>query len=73
MCALLGWGAMAVLERFTRHARAIWGVLAAAVLVLSFVPIGIEEATASTRTMLTIIHIAVAVALLPLLRRRAAR
>ncbi|WUH96303.1 DUF6069 family protein [Spirillospora sp. NBC_00431] len=69
--ALLGWAAMAALERFTRHARTIWSVLAGTVLVLSFVPIGIEEATASTRVLLTIIHLAVAVALLPLLRRPA--
>ncbi|MFI0487679.1 DUF6069 family protein [Actinomadura sp. 9N215] len=66
---LLGWGTMAVLERFTRHARTVWSVLAGAVLVLSFVPIGLEQASAATRAVLTIIHIAVAVALLPLLRR----
>ncbi|MFI0371660.1 DUF6069 family protein [Actinomadura sp. 1N219] len=71
--ALLGWGTMAVLERFTRHARTIWGVLAGAVLALSFVPIFLEQATASTRAVLVVLHIAVAVALLPLLRRRATR
>jgi hypothetical protein len=69
--SLLGWGALALLERFTRHARVIWGVLAGAVLLLSFVPIGIEQATADTRIMLTLIHIAVAVALFPMLRHSA--
>ncbi|MFA1548117.1 DUF6069 family protein [Actinomadura chokoriensis] len=70
---LLGWGAMALLERLTRHARVVWSVLAAAVLVLSFVPIGLEQASTATRAMLTLIHIVVAVALLPLLRRPADR
>jgi len=70
---LLGWGTMAALERFTRHARAAWSMLAAALLVLSFVPIGLEQASAATRAALTVIHIVVAVALLPLLRRPAGR
>ncbi|TDD31811.1 hypothetical protein E1287_25100 [Actinomadura sp. KC06] len=71
--ALLGWATMAVLERFTRHARTVWSVLAGAVLALSFVPIFLEQATASTRAVLVVLHIVVAVALLPLLRRRANR
>jgi Family of unknown function (DUF6069) len=66
---LLGWGALALLERYTARARLVWTVLAATVLVLSFVPIGIEHATADTKVMLAVIHIAVAVALLPILRR----
>lgn len=66
--ALLGWGVLALLERFTRHAKAVWTGLAGTVLVLSFVPIGIEQATTGTKVMLTVIHIVVAVALLPLLR-----
>ena len=71
--ALLGWGSLAPLERVTRHARAVWGALAGAVLALSFVLIGIEQATASTRAVLAVIHIVVAVALLPLLRRPSTR
>ncbi|MDT7709109.1 MAG: hypothetical protein QOG20_4716, partial [Pseudonocardiales bacterium] len=36
---LLGWGSLALLERFTRRARSIWTALAVAVTVLSLVPI----------------------------------
>ncbi|MEU8344182.1 hypothetical protein SAMN05443665_1001548 [Actinomadura meyerae] len=71
--ALLGWGTMALLERFTRHARTVWSVLAAAVLALSFVPLGLEQASPATRAALAVIHIVVAVALLPLVRRPAGR
>jgi hypothetical protein len=71
--ALLGWGSLAVLERVTRHAKAVWTMLASTVLVLSFVPIGIEQATPATKAMLTVIHIAVAVALVPMLRTPARR
>ncbi len=66
--ALLGWGSLAVLERVTRHAKVAWTMLACAVLVLSFAPIGIEQATPATKAMLSVIHLVVAVALIPLLR-----
>lgn len=66
--ALLGWGTLALLERFTGHAKAIWTAVAATVLVLSCVPIWIEQATSETRFMLVVIHIAVAAALYPILR-----
>jgi hypothetical protein len=65
---LLGWATLALLERWTRRPHLIWTVLAASVLVLSYVPIGIEVATTSTRIMLAVIHTVVAVALVPLLR-----
>jgi heme A synthase len=55
----------------TRRVRAT--AVVAAVLVLSFVPIGIEQATPATKAMLTVIHIAVAVALVPMLRTPARR
>ncbi|MBE1490359.1 DUF6069 family protein [Plantactinospora soyae] len=71
--SLLGWGTLALLERFTRRARAIWGVLATLVLVLSFVPLGIELATADTKVMLGLMHVVVAAALFPMLRQPAAR
>jgi uncharacterized membrane protein len=71
--SLLGWGALAVLERYTRHARAIWSVLAGTVLLLSFVPIAAEHATTDTKVMLTVIHLAVAATLLPMLRHTSTR
>lgn len=66
--ALLGWGSLALLERVTRRAKVVWTTLAAAVLVLSYVPIGIEQATPATKAMLAVIHTVVAVALVPMLR-----
>jgi Family of unknown function (DUF6069) len=67
--ALAGWGTLALLERFSRHAKAIWATLAAATLLLSFGPIAIEGASAATKTMLVTIHITVAVAAFTMLRR----
>src|SRR4051812_4434589 len=66
--ALLGWGSLALLERVTHHAKVVWTMLAGTVLVLSYVPIGIEQATPATKAMLTVIHTVVAVALVPMLR-----
>jgi Family of unknown function (DUF6069) len=67
--ALLGWGALALLERHTRRARAIWTALAGAVLALSLVPIAIEQATGDTKALLVLIHVAVAAVLIPAFRR----
>ena len=67
---LLGWGSLALLRRISKHGTAIWLGLAGTVLLLSFVPIALEHATASTRALLVVIHLVVAVALLPVLRRR---
>jgi hypothetical protein len=67
--ALAGWATFAALERWTRRPQVIWAVLATFVVLLSFVPIGIEHATTSTRIMLGVIHTMVALALLPMLRR----
>ncbi|PZG02440.1 DUF6069 family protein [Micromonospora deserti] len=68
--ALLGWGTLALLERYIRHARVVWSVLAGAVLLASFVPVFIEQATVDTRIMLCVLHVVVALALLPMLRHR---
>lgn len=68
--ALLGWGVLAVLERFSERAATIWTWLAVIVLLVSFVPILSAEATAGARTVLAAMHLAVAAVLIPLLRRR---
>jgi Family of unknown function (DUF6069) len=67
---LAGWLTLSLLERFTRRPRRIWAALAAAVTALSLVPIWIELATGATRAGLVVVHLVVAVTLLPLLRRR---
>jgi uncharacterized protein DUF6069 len=66
--ALAGWAALAALERHNRRAQTIWSVLAGAVLLLSFAPIGIEHASPATKTVLALIHCTVAAALFPMLR-----
>jgi hypothetical protein len=67
---LLGWGTLALLERFARRrAMAIWTALAIAGALLSIVPIFLEGATAGTRAALTVLHLAVAAVLVPAFRR----
>lgn len=66
--ALLGWAALALLERFApRVARPVWISLAVAVTVLSFIPLFGVEATGGAKLALGAMHAAVAVALIALL------
>jgi Family of unknown function (DUF6069) len=58
--ALAGWAALALLERHSGRAGRIWGILAGAVLLLSYLPIGIEHATPATKITLVVIHTTVA-------------
>ncbi len=67
--SLLGWAALALLERFTRHALTIWTVAAALVLVVSFLPFLGVEATTGSKIVLALTHVAVAAVLIPGLRR----
>jgi hypothetical protein len=62
--ALLGWAALALLERLTRHGRLIWTGLAVALLVLSFLPL-LGPMSAGTRVALGLVHLAVGAALIP--------
>jgi hypothetical protein len=66
---LAAWAVLALLERTTRHATAIWTALALVVLVASYVPVFLVEATTATRVALLAVHTAVVV-LVPALRRR---
>ena len=67
---LRGWAALAVLERWTRRPVRIWSALAAAVVLLSMVPIALIDASGGTKAGLAVLHVVVALALLPMLRRR---
>ncbi|MGC5310716.1 DUF6069 family protein [Micromonospora zamorensis] len=68
--ALLGWAALALLERFApRAARPVWISLAVAVTLLSLVPLIGVEATGGAKLTLGATHVAVAVALIALLPR----
>ncbi|GAA4881867.1 DUF6069 family protein [Actinomycetospora straminea] len=68
--ALLGWALLAVLERVATWGRTAWTYLAVGVLAVSMTPIGLVEATASTRIGLMIAHLAVAAVLIPAFTRR---
>lgn len=66
--ALLGWATLALLERLTRRGTAIWTALAVVVLVASYVPVFLVEATTATRIALLAVHTAVGL-LVPAFRR----
>ncbi|MFG1869560.1 DUF6069 family protein [Micromonospora arborensis] len=69
--ALLGWAALALLERFTKRlARPVWISLAVLVTLLSFAPLIGTEATGGAKLALGATHVAVAVALIALLPAR---
>jgi hypothetical protein len=70
---LLGWGTLATLERWTRHATTGWRWLATAVALLSLAPVFAEHATTGTKAALTLIHLTVAAVLIPCLPRAASR
>ncbi|MFE9457582.1 DUF6069 family protein [Streptomyces californicus] len=68
---LLGWGLLAVLEKFAaRRARTVWTVVAVAVLVLSlFAPVFGAGLTAGNKITLVLFHLAVGAILIPAFRR----
>ncbi|SMF57327.1 DUF6069 family protein [Streptomyces sp. Amel2xC10] len=69
--SLLGWGLLALLERFAPgRARTTWTVLAVAVLVLSlFAPLFSEGLSAGNRITLVLLHLTVGAFLVPAFRR----
>jgi hypothetical protein len=66
--ALLGWGLLALLERFTSKARTAFTITAAAVLLVSLTG-PMAGTTSGTTTALMCMHLAVGAALIPLLAR----
>ncbi|WP_411081107.1 DUF6069 family protein [Streptomyces sp. cmx-18-6] len=71
--ALVGWGVLALLEKFVpAKALLIWTVLASAVTVLSLLPVLSAEASGGAKVTLALTHVAVAAVAIPLLRRSAA-
>ncbi|MFJ8107267.1 DUF6069 family protein [Streptomyces sp. NPDC096132] len=72
--SLLGWGLLALLERFAPgRARTVWTAAAAAVVVLSlFAPLFAEGLTAGNRVTLVLLHLTVGALLIPAFRRDAA-
>lgn len=68
--SLLGWGARALLDRLTRSAPVVWTVLAVLVLLVSFLPLFIFDATGAAKTILALMHLAVAAVLISVFSRR---
>ncbi|GAA1434262.1 hypothetical protein GCM10009601_58410 [Streptomyces thermospinosisporus] len=65
VASLLGWGLLALLERFVaQRARTIWTVVAGAVLLLSFLPLTGGGMDGGTRFSLAVMHLAVAAVLM---------
>jgi hypothetical protein len=72
LAGLVAWGVLALLERTTSRATAIWTAIAVVVFVLSLTgPLG-NAVDASSKAVLTCMHIAAAATLIPLMRRSAA-
>lgn len=70
--SLLGWAALAVLERVTPLAARIWTAAAVILLAISFLPIMGVEATGGTKAVLALTHVAVGAVLIPVFWRTAA-
>lgn len=67
----LGWLARVILDRFAkRRAVLIWRIGAGAVFLLEAFPVILTEATVGTKVFLAILHVIVAVVLIPVFGRR---
>ena len=66
--SLLGWALLAILERRTSHARAIWTAVAAVVVLASLsLPLYAGIAT-SSKIAFVVMHLAVGAVLIPVMR-----
>ena len=67
LSALLGWGLLAVLERITGKGRMIWTIVAVVLLLVSLVGPFSGDTDTGSRVVLALLHVSVAVVLIPLL------
>jgi len=67
--ALIGWGLALAAGRWSARPRATWLLVVGVGLLLSFVPIVAIDATAATRAVLALEHLAVAAVTIPGLAR----
>jgi hypothetical protein len=70
IAGLLGWGLLALLERFTGKAATVWTVIAAVFLLLSLTG-PMSGTTSGTKAALVCMHLAVGGVLIALLGRSA--
>lgn len=71
LASMLGWGLLAALERATQRAGTLWTVTASVVLLLSLAGPLTTAVTTAAAVSLVLLHLSVAVTLIPLLRRTA--
>jgi H+/Cl- antiporter ClcA len=70
VAGLAAWLALALLERLTRHARAVWVALATLVLVVSLgAPLSGRGIDGGSRLVLALLHLTVGALLIVLLAR----
>jgi len=70
---LAAWGALALVERFTRRAATVWSAIAAAVLLISLLgPIG-SAAGAGATAALVAMHLVTGAVLIPIMGLSSAR
>lgn len=67
--SLAGWASLTVLERFTVRPRTIWTTTAIIVLLVSFGPLGVADASNAAKATLASLHLIVAAVLIPGLTR----
>ena len=67
--SLLGWGLLVLLEHRTSRARTLWTGVAVGVLIVSLSLPFSAGTTLSTKAALAFMHVAVAVVLIPTMRR----
>jgi hypothetical protein len=73
IAGLTAWALLALVERFSRRAAAIWSWIAGAVLLMSLLgPIG-SALTTGTATTLVAMHLAAGAVLIPLMARSSVR
>lgn len=73
LVGLVAWGLLALLERRTARAKAIWTAIAVIVFVLSLLgPLG-SGVNTSSKVVLACLHVGAAATIIPLMRRSAAR
>ena len=71
LVGLVAWGLLALLERMTSNAQAVWTAIAVVVFLLSLLgPLGSGVGT-SSKVVLALMHVGAAATVIPLMRRSA--
>lgn len=74
VASLAGWGLLALLERLTARAAAVWTACAVLALLASLgAPLTGEGISAANRTVLVLLHLTVGTVIVPVLYRTSSR